>query len=260
MKTTLPIEFLQPMRVAIVGCGGIGCFLARPLVRFLEYCPLLEDIEIDVYLIDHDVTTASNLERQSTRNGVGRNKAIHLASTIEEELSLHRVRVTGLPVAMTPKQGMKVFKDTFWGNGIIVASCVDSHKSRVYIQETMAHLNSGILVCGGNGLHDGQVQIWAKDGGEETAQIHHAHPEMNSAPGRFPDEPSCSNGAVVNPQLIWANMACAAIMGTVFWRFVKDGLSPFFHAESENEVHFDLSECSMKSIRNPSLIRKGTCS
>jgi hypothetical protein len=250
MKTRLPDEFLTPMRIAVVGCGGIGDFLVEPMVRFLEYTPQLEDVAIEVYLLDPDKAEERNLERQATVKSIGRNKALALAERVDLAIHPKRVHVTGLPIAVSPKQGMRTLKELFWDDGIIVMGCVDEHVSRVYIQELMANLRSGIFICGGNDFHDGQVQLWTKHRGKESAQIHKVHPEMTLTSGRFPDEPSCQVGAEKHPQLIWANMACALAMGAALWHYVRLGLEIRLREKADNEIHFDLSCCTMQSVYN----------
>jgi hypothetical protein len=138
--------------------------------------------------------------------------------------------------------------------------CVDSHASRIYIQEQLAQLPNALYVCGGNSLADGQVQVWAKTGNKQSPQIHHSHPEMQAGQDRFPDEISCSQAVTSKPQLLWANMMCANIMGAIFWQLVEHGPSLVLPRpdvkDMENEVLFDLETMSVHPIHSPSLIRK----
>lgn len=247
--------YLTPsVRIAVVGCGGTGSFLIPPLVRFLEFTPLLSDRKVRLFLIDPDKVERQNLERQFSKDRIGRNKATSMLEMMEETIFTDRVSIEAMPVAMNRKQGMTMFRQRFWSNGVIVMGCVDNHKSRVYIQEEMAKLKDGIFICGGNGYHDGQVQLWAKSGDRQTAQIHQVHPEMLNTQDNT-DGLSCSVRSQRAPQLIWANMACAAAMGSALYRILKYGLDTIIPPNPEdpkpNEIHFDVEASCMRPIFNP---------
>ena len=251
---------LKPnLTVAVVGCGGIASYLVRPLVMFLEHIKgvyrdntLIDDWTTEMYLLDPDTIEPKNLTRQFRPQDVGENKAMALRGLVQGELNPRRVTLTAVPEALSPKTVRK-FRRWFLKDGLVCFACVDNHPSRILLQDEIARLNTGVLLAGGNEEHDGQVQIYAKVNGKEIVpRIDAVHPEMKSAEGRFPDDPSCQEEAESKPQLIWANMAAALGMGSVFWNLLTDSLE---RATDANEILFDLKNSpDMRPVFNGSVI------
>lgn len=235
--------------IVVIGCGGIGYYLVEPLVRFLEHSGSDPDNGVDVYLVDPDVIEEKNATRQFGPKTVGKNKAAALAGLVMDRVDPKRVTLHPVGSAFSPRT-VAGFRKWFWKDGITVLVCVDNHPTRLLVQEEASKLNSVTVITGGNDVTDGQVQIYVKRNGRELfPRIDHVHPEMKDAPGRFPDQISCTEMVQETPQILWTNMAIALAMGCAFMARMNGSID----YGDVNEILIDVEKYESKAVLNESL-------
>lgn len=234
--------------ILVIGCGGIGYHLSVPLIRFLEH----SDVPSNVFFVDPDTIEQDNMARQFGPDTIGLGKATALVKMLNEQLQPRNVRLNSVPEAFSPAT-VKTARRWYWQTDMDVFVGVDNHASRLFVQQEALKLRDVALFIGGNEYHDGQCQIFIRKGGKNlTPPINEVHPEMADTPGRFPDDPSCMEIIQSQPQLVFANLLAATSMlcawWTMRWRTDQD--------PSVNEVLFDATGPSMRSVWSKSLIRK----
>ncbi|KKL06091.1 hypothetical protein LCGC14_2599490 [marine sediment metagenome] len=137
-------------RIAVVGCGGTGGFVAEGL------CRLLGDQPAKLVLIDMDRVEPHNLRRQSFYQGdVGGFKSQVLA----ERLSRLYGREIGYSVyPYTVDSHRRIFGA--YGKRGLVLGCVDNPLARAAIAEGMKSTGAWVWwLDAGNGHHSGQMLI-----------------------------------------------------------------------------------------------------
>lgn len=234
--------------IIVIGCGGIGYHLSVPLVRFLEH----SDVPSEIFFVDPDTIERSNTARQFGPGTIGMGKASALVKMLEEQLRPRNVRLHSVPEAFSPKT-VKTAKRWYWQTDADIFVGVDNHPSRLFVQQEALKLRDVALFIGGNEYHDGQCQIFMRQGGKNlTPTIDEVHPEMTSMPGKFPDDPSCMEIVQSQPQLVFANLLAATSMLCAWWslRWRTDA------APSVNEVLFDATGPSMRPMWSKPLTRK----
>ncbi len=135
--------------IAVVGCGGTGCFVAEGL------CRLLIGKDIPLLLIDYDRVEEHNLARQHFFAGdVGKFKSQALAERL--------ARQYGRPVAYSVYPFMRDMVGENFGGGLqtqairgIIVGCVDNPHARRDISESIRFNNWWLDA--GNGHSSGQV-------------------------------------------------------------------------------------------------------
>ncbi|MDR0447213.1 MAG: HesA/MoeB/ThiF family protein [Treponema sp.] len=126
-------ELLQTKKAAVIGCGGLGCYIAEFLARIgLGH----------LTLIDGDVFAQSNLNRQlyALETNPGKNKALEAGERllqIRSNLSLNVI-----DVFLTNKNAGEVLK----GHDVII-DALDNVKARLLVEKT-AHTLEIPLVHG----------------------------------------------------------------------------------------------------------------
>jgi molybdopterin/thiamine biosynthesis adenylyltransferase len=224
------------MNIVIIGLGGIGSHLVRPLCRYLN--ELKE--EVTITLIDGDRFEPKNQTRQEF-SGFG-NKAEVLA---QELLSKHpRLGISGKTWYITEENAYVTISD-----GDIVFSCVDNHATRKVVSGRCSELQDVVLISGGNDYSDGNVQVFIrKDGRDLTPPLTYFHPEIENPQDKNPGEMSCEELAKSgSPQLIFTNLLASAWMLTAFWKLLgwqKDSKGPFGYSE----IYFDGKTGNARSV------------
>jgi len=235
-------------RIIVIGCGGIGNYLAIPLVRFLEY----SDVPSSVFFVDPDVIEEENMARQFGPKTIGMGKASALVKMLTDQLQPKNVKLNSVPDAFSPKT-IKAAKRWYWEDNIDVFVGVDNHASRLFVQQEALKLRNVGLFIGGNEFHDGQCQIYIRREDKElTPRIDHVHPEMAFTPGKFPDDPSCMEAVQSQPQLVFANMLAAASMLSSWWALQWRTQA----VPKVNEVVFDATGPSMRPLWNRPIVSK----
>lgn len=190
--------------VYLIGLGGVGSNLARPLFHYLASLPSPPSLT----LVDGDVVEPSNLSRQMYGTS---DVSVPKARAIFNQLAAIKVNpdfnLYHLPKYLTTSLAQKGIPD-----GSLVISAVDNHKTNKLIQEHCATLSNVVYLCATSHLTHGSILTYAKRAGEELLPaITLFHPEIAEPEDRHPDEPSCmATASEGSPQLIGTN-ALAAI-------------------------------------------------
>ncbi len=216
------------MNIVIIGLGGIGSHLVRPLCRYLN--ELME--EVTVTLIDGDTYEPKNETRQEFR-GFG-NKAEVIATELTERFP--EISFSGKAWFVTEENVYLAINE-----GDIVFSCVDNHATRKVISERCSGLKDVVLISGGNAYSDGNVQIFIRANGDcQTPPLTHLHPEIEDPQDKNPGEMSCEELAQSgSPQLIFTNFLASAWMLTTFWKYIEWKNSGSKREFGYSEIYFD---------------------
>lgn len=235
------------MRVSVVGCGGIGYYLAEGIARLMAK----RDEPSTMYLVDGDVIEEKNLERQFFRGVVGKHKAAALANLIGERFGGDKLMV--VPVTDYLNQGSLAYHRKTWLNdGIIIMSCVDNNATRVFLEKHFVDfVSDGTLIDGGNDDVRGQAQIVVRIGGRNvTPLISETDPEILVDAGEpLPSIDHCLENSVSEPQTAQVNKAVALAMELLF---ELAGTTP-----SINEIRVAIHPPSMRGVHKPKVRTKG---
>jgi molybdopterin/thiamine biosynthesis adenylyltransferase len=187
-------------RIYLIGLGGIGSNLIRPLSQLLSYTHSPSGFELT--LIDGDKVEAKNLERQFFEEGdIGRNKA---------EVFAQKARLPGVYIDCMTHYVSKDNVGATIKDGCIVILAVDNNQTRNIVQEHCISLRDVVLINGGNEDWDGDVTIYHKFGGEEILPpIWEGQPGIRNPSDLHPSE-HCTQKYVSAPQLLCTNFAVAS--------------------------------------------------
>ena len=193
------------MAVKVVGLGGIGSALVRPLARYLNY----RGERATVTLIDGDSYEPKNRDRQIFAD-LG-NKASVTAYELAQEFE--GVSFRAVKDYVHVGNVGRVIAD-----GDLVFLAVDNHATRKLVSDYCQRLRQVTLVSGGNELTDGHVQVYVRrDASDVTPPLTHLHPEIESPQDHSPAELSCDDLVESEPQLIFTNLAVASAMLEAFY-------------------------------------------
>jgi molybdopterin/thiamine biosynthesis adenylyltransferase len=222
----------------IVGAGGIGAHLGPILAKYLAF----RRPGSRLWIIDGDTVEDKNLARVYSSDAIGDDKADVLADICEQTVPTGSLDVRTINEYITPRTFDRYHRGWYTDN-TVVFSCVDNHKSRVYLEQLIGNLQNGLLISGGNDKYSGQAQLFCrKDGENLTPPITHFAPEILSEedPNNiFPDEDDCSAEYEDRPQLILTNFAAASSMLNLWFSEAElpdEGPGP----DAKNESLFDL--------------------
>jgi molybdopterin/thiamine biosynthesis adenylyltransferase len=218
------------MKVLIIGLGGIGTILSELISRFLNYKQDLEGSTL--ILIDGDKYEVKNYIRQSFNN-LG-NKAESKAADLKQKFQ--NITINSIPQFIT--------KDTvnLITENDVVFMGVDNHKTRKLVSEYCKTLQNVILISGGNEYTDGSSQLYIrKEGQDLTPDLCAYHPEIRNAADKSPEELSCEELEISEPQLLFTNVTAAITMCWLFYNAVieKD--------IKKSEVYFDILKMAVDS-------------
>ena len=113
----------KPIRVKIVGCGGIGCELIPTLSRYLAYA-YDKYSTVEITLIDGDSYEPGNSARQHFKSTI--NKAQETANSLTPQFP--RILFKAFPHYLMDNNVAEVIQE-----GDVVMSCVDNHDTRLLI-------------------------------------------------------------------------------------------------------------------------------
>jgi len=230
----------QSMRIVIIGLGGIGSWLAEPLIRYAykKYNDTLE-----VLLIDGDSYSNSNLERQSIHPKLmGMNKASAIALKLRQYFP--EVDIKEYPEYLNLKN-IDILRSEHTS---YVFNCCDNNFCRKIVSEYMdkKYMNNYFLFSGGNELYDGNSHIQQRNrynGKSELLTV--THPEVGEA-SENEDRGAMSCGQIAelpaSGQIIFTNFWCAAIMLQQFYTICCSDYSI-------KETFFDIKKSALNAIR-----------
>jgi len=213
------------MNIVIIGLGGIGSILCERIARYLTYS---SEEGVKLLLVDGDEYEPKNFDRQDfTRMG---NKAEVKAADLKMQFS--RLNVSSYPAFVNETNLAQVVTE-----GSIVFLCVDNHKTRMIVSNYSNKLKDVTLISGGNDLIDGNVQIYIRQNGSDlTPDLCSYHPEIANPDDKLPEEMSCEELALSEPQLYFTNLGVATIMCWAFYNAVVKG------EYEKSEVYFDITQ------------------
>lgn len=220
--------------VKVVGVGGIGGALVPFLARFLD----AREPRARLTLIDGDEFEARNRDRQAVP-AYG-NKATVLAGELAR--TFDRLSVRAVPEYVGEENVAALIEE---GDYVLLA--VDNHPTRRVVSDHCGRLRDVIVISGGNDLHDGNVQVFIRQGGEERcAPLTRYHPEIARAAGPLPGDDGCDVQAASVPQLLVTNLAIASAMFSAFYACLRGMLA-------YEEVYLDILAGRMNPV-----VRGGT--
>jgi molybdopterin/thiamine biosynthesis adenylyltransferase len=229
----------NPIRVILVGAGGIGTWLAEGVARLLEW----KFPGSALIIVDGDNYEPKNLERQSF------SKMGNKASVKALELTDKFEKTTFIPVpkwvvgedfkGVSDEDSPKIKASDLLSENDIVLAVVDNFAARKILFDTASQLNNIDVFTGGNddGLFGSIYHYQRRDGKDITEHPVHFHPEYESPPDKNPGELSCQERAEIDggTQLLATNMAVAAfILGRIHHTIVNK------QNPEATEVYFDL--------------------
>lgn len=236
----------QPIRIILVGLGGIGSKLADELARFMMYT---EKSPKEMVLVDGDVYSQSNLDRQSVlESDVGKPKAQVWSDSLAQEF--HKVSFSAMCGYVVPDD-FRTGKDMsvvvpisrLQMEGAITILGVDNHPTRkLFSDHFQLHVQNGVLINGGNSSEgEGSIITAARINGEQIMPAIDAfHPEIREPKGKNPGELSCAELAKLDggTQVIWANQMVAALIGNEVYSVVRGDWEKL---RQRGEVYFDIT-------------------
>lgn len=175
-------------RVVLVGLGGIGSRLARPLFDLLASDP---DRRWHVVLVDGDSYEEGNIGRQDIPK-LGY-KAYVWAQLIWSRYA-GKMTVESLVRYVADTDGPDTCAaDLLVRDGDIILGCVDNHRTRLVLSEAAKQLSNVVYISGGNGESTtGTVLVHIRQGGVDLLPpIETYHPEIAQPDDQAPYEQNC---------------------------------------------------------------------
>ena len=211
------------MNIKVVGLGGIGGCLIRPLALFLDNYGW----DGEVVLIDGDQFKEKNRNRQEFSH-LG-NKAEVKAETLS--LQFQKVYFRAEPVYVVSDNVVSLIREKD-----IIFLCVDNDDTRKLVSDRCEELDEVLLISGGNDLIRGGLQVfWRKGGQNQTLPLtNDYHPHIQHPKDKNPGEVGCEERAESEPQVFFMNNLVAAKM-----------LGVFYGCLTEDKVDFDEIYCGL---------------
>lgn len=235
----------EPIRVIVIGAGGVGTWLCQGLARQLEFSAPGSGLII----IDGDNFEPKNMERQ-VFHGSG-NKATVLSSELAPQFP--RTVIMPIPAWVVAEVDedttdeenedgtvvTKVAADGLLANGDVIYAVVDNDACRKVLIEAASKLdNVDLFTAGNDEAYYGSVYHYRRrDGQDVTVNPLENHPEYENPSDRNPGDLSCQERAEIEggTQLVATNMAVASyLLGRTHKVILTD------QELTESEVFFDL--------------------
>lgn len=238
----------KPLKVKVIGLGGIGLSLLPTLCRYLNYNDEKYPA-VEVSLIDGDTFEERNRDRQEFVE-VGPKASMTAA---EYRGQFPRLMFWDHPVYVADNNVIQLIREND-----IVLLCVDNHKTRKLVSDRAEELKNVTVISGGNDWTDGNVLVHIRR--EETnltpPLANKYHPEIMTPTDKNPAEveekaAGCAKLAPAAPQLLITNNYIAAIMLAAFFNLVDEEQYEKVVAAPENyaELYCDLT--TLKTVPRP---------
>lgn len=217
-------------RYILIGAGGTGSHFISAALPYLKAYHDNNGEDWEFLVVDGDNYESKNLSRQLFNpEFVGLNKADTLAQMYQ------RYPVYGIPKFL----GRQDLPAIILENSVVLIG-VDNYSLRAIVEQHVSTLDNAVVINAGNEYHDGSVQLWVRDNGEnKTPRLSYGHPEIRYIGEDDRAFMSCQEVAQLpgGEQLIIANMAAAQHMLTALWRYHSDAWRTGW-----TELQFDLLE------------------
>lgn len=235
----MTIHTKDPIRVVLVGAGGIGTWLAEGVARLLEW----KYPGSALIIVDGDNYEPKNMERQNfTKIG---NKASVKALELTEKFQ----KTSFIPVAkwvvgddskgVADEESPKIKASDLLNEGDVVLAVVDNFAARKILFDTAKQFDNIDVFTGGNddALYGSIYHYQRRNGKDITEHPVHFHPEYESPPDKNPGELSCQERAEIDggTQLLATNMAVAAFILGRIDHVIVNNKNP-----EATEIYFDL--------------------
>jgi len=218
--------------IVVVGLGGTGSCVIKPLLRFLNYSKKFKG---NIVLVDGDSFELKNEDRQEFDIDLPLNKAENWGIRLSD--TFKNLKIGTVSEYLTEKNAQLVLTE----NSLVI-SCVDNHSTRNLLQSFCLKVRSCILISSGNDYSDGNVQYFARENGKNlTPTIDKYHEEIKFPTDKSPHEMSCEELAESSPQLLFANFMSAGIILSTFY-CLFNGKKCF------EEVYFDIEQQAAKGV------------
>jgi molybdopterin/thiamine biosynthesis adenylyltransferase len=233
--------------VKIIGLGGVGGMLVRPLCLFMASLSGTARI----VLIDGDQFDPAQNAARMLFDGSG-NKAALVREDLLRYFATSRLTMVAIEEYVTPENVGRLIHD-----GDIVVLCVDNHRTRQLVNAHCCRLGDVCLLSGGNdgvGVDStgilrrgtfGNVQAYVRrDGRDLTPSLAEFHPEIANPGDKHPAEASCMELIASTPQILPTNMQTASSLLTTLYLYLCSTLH-------FGELVFDIGEATMNPLPLP---------
>lgn len=203
-------EELKRYKVCVVGCGGVGTFVAKSLVRMGVG---------EIHLFDDDRVEMHNLNRQDFREeDDGKPKATTFAKELKKINSDVRIFA----------ENARIIKEDQLPKDLnVIFSCVDTYKSRIMLERHIKSVNQKCIIIDGATIESqptsGTVltlvrkQKYLSDNNVEYRDF---VPDLGDKLQDEKDTPSCSRNPA--PAIIETTQMVAGMMVSLFRQYVND--------------------------------------
>lgn len=226
------------LNIVVVGIGGVGSALVPKLARYCAFLP--DGIETRMTLVDGDNYEEKNRKRQVFhRFG---NKAEVTVEDISAQFP--RIAFTAVGEYLTEENIDFLLCEVDSEEGVaqdtVVLVGVDNNDTKNLIDCYARQQRNIIVICGGNDLTDGNVQVYIRHNGQDVTQsLSDVHQEIAHPADRSPHKMSCEElAALSSPQLFFANESVALLMCWVLWHVVEN--PAFLRSPAFAELFFDM--------------------
>lgn len=233
--------------VKLVGLGGTGGMLARPLALF---CASLGCTARIVFIDGDDFDLEKNRSRMFCLNPG--NKAAAVCEELGPYFADTRLALSAVEEYVTTENIGLLIR-----SGDHVALCVDNHRTRKLVSDHCRTLDDVVLLSVGNdgvgpdsaGVERhgtfGNILVYARRNGVDLCPpITHFHDEIAFPVDAHPNEVSCLDQLAGAPQLLPTNLQAASLLLTTFHLYLCGALTC-------SEAVFDGSTLTMSPLPLP---------
>jgi molybdopterin/thiamine biosynthesis adenylyltransferase len=241
-----------PLKIKVIGTGGIGLCLLPTLARFLNYSEEKFPY-VELSLVDGDEFEPKNLDRQKFEDFGP--KASVTAEAYRKEFD--RLTIYDHPVYVDDAN----IKQLIVENDIVLL-CVDNHATRKLVSDRAEKLKNVTIISGGNDLTDGNVLTHIRrDGKNITLPIASFHQAIANPTDENPayanKAAGCAKIVASSPQVLIMNNYIGANMLAMFYTVVSDfdGKAGIDVIKAKAEKYSDVY-CDLKTVASTPALRK----
>lgn len=235
------------MRIVVIGAGGIGGWLIRALAPTLEYTNEIQPADKNLVVIDGDSFEPKNATRQDFEM-LGPKPEVRCAEMAPRYpmvnfTPLHKWVVETAPSGEGEGDELGVITATdLIQDGDVVCCVVDNFATRAIVIDACSKLdNVDFFSAGNDDAYFGSYYHYQRRDGVDVTENPIWKDEFANPTDRNPGELSCEERAKIDggTQLIWTNMAIAAMLGVKINRLIVQGV----REDDTDEAFFDFEKC-----------------
>ncbi len=238
------------MRFIVIGAGGIGGWLIRAIAPTIEYTDKIAVEDKNLIIVDGDVFEPKNATRQDF-DMIGPKPTVRCEELAPRYPLVNFAAVNKWVVEKAPEieegdeEGEElaatIAASDLIQDGDVIFCVVDNFACRATVTAAAAELeNVDLFHAGNDDAYFGSYYHYCRRGGVDVTENPLWKDEFKNPADRNPGEMSCEDRARIDggTQLIWTNMAVAAMVGIKFNRFiVQDVREP-----DTDESYFDFEK------------------